>query len=498
MKKIITASAAVALALALISPAAAFAEEGGDTVSAPLTTEQEAQGTESPDTLPEPVSEAQEPAPVVEESVPEEAPAPVEDSTLTEEGQPDFICDEDTDGWLEKVDNSGEGNTVTVTAPEGFLIDRYCVKAGTTKHIIEVTPAASVEVDHPEKDSVSHYQIHVVPVPEEDPDPRFVPCEVTGSQHFTSLEGWDFTQSSGDGSASWAIVENGLAVSTLSEGHRKVAGYLPVSFPLSHYGTFDIDWTGTTPPPGGQLLVDLDGDGTPTGYLVIEDAYNGEWWLSANWGNDVDPADLPVTAVGGGGADWATPQEFLNAFPDANVLAIGFSLGSGVTGSGTINSITAGCKVYTFDLPDPEPLPATLTAPQWTDQCGTDNDEGALPVPTEGIEYTWLSDDTESPDYWTVRAYVAEGYVLTGLPEGWTSVGEGAYDYVIPMSAEACPVEEPEPTPTPTPTPTPAKTATPSALAATGGPDTSLFIGGGVLALLLGAVALVGARLRRR
>ncbi len=61
-----------------------------------------------------------------------------------------------------------------VTAPEGMLIDRYCVKAGTTKHLIEVSPAsASVDIDHPDKDSVSHYQVHIVPKPvTETPTPR--------------------------------------------------------------------------------------------------------------------------------------------------------------------------------------------------------------------------------------------------------------------------------------------------------------------------------------
>ncbi len=74
--------------------------------------------------------------------------------------QPDFIC-EDLDSG--KIDTTGDPATVTVTAPAGYLIDGYCVKAGTTKHFIEVEPpAAIVVVDHPEKNSVSHYSLSYV------------------------------------------------------------------------------------------------------------------------------------------------------------------------------------------------------------------------------------------------------------------------------------------------------------------------------------------------
>jgi hypothetical protein len=74
--------------------------------------------------------------------------------------QPDFIC-EDLDSG--KINTSGDPATVTVTAPAGYLIDGYCVKAGTTKHFIEVDPpAAIVVVDHPTVTSVSHYSLSYV------------------------------------------------------------------------------------------------------------------------------------------------------------------------------------------------------------------------------------------------------------------------------------------------------------------------------------------------
>ncbi|WP_400995113.1 hypothetical protein [Agromyces sp. GXQ0307] len=129
----------------------------------------------------------------------------------------------------------------------------------------------------------------------------------------------------------------------------KVALYQLVDLALASATDFDLDYTAEAGSlPGGQLLVDLDGDGTPTGYLVIEDVYDGGIWLSANWSGDIDLAEAPVSAVGGGGVDWATFEEWTSAFPDARVQAVGFSLGSGAYGVGTVNGITVGGETVDF------------------------------------------------------------------------------------------------------------------------------------------------------
>ena len=129
----------------------------------------------------------------------------------------------------------------------------------------------------------------------------------------------------------------------------KVALYQYADLALADATDFDLDYTSEEGSlPGGQLLVDLDGDGDPTGYLVIEDVYNGGIWLSANWGGDIDLAEAPVSAVGGGGVDWATFEEWTDAFPDAKVQAVGFSMGSGVYGVGTVHGITVGGQVVDF------------------------------------------------------------------------------------------------------------------------------------------------------
>lgn len=74
------------------------------------------------------------------------------------------------EGWQTKVEgqmNDGDP-ALTVTAPEGFLIDKYCVKTGSSNQgdgpvIVEVDPPAStVTIDHPTKSGVSHFIVHLI------------------------------------------------------------------------------------------------------------------------------------------------------------------------------------------------------------------------------------------------------------------------------------------------------------------------------------------------
>jgi LPXTG-motif cell wall-anchored protein len=84
----------------------------------------------------------------------------------------DQTCDDITtpgsNGWTTKF-NDGYPDTVGYTAPSGFLVDKYCVKAGSTQQgngplIVDVIPpASSVTIDYPEKDSISHYVVHLIP-----------------------------------------------------------------------------------------------------------------------------------------------------------------------------------------------------------------------------------------------------------------------------------------------------------------------------------------------
>ncbi len=67
-------------------------------------------------------------------------------------------------GGSPKIDTSGDPQVVTVTAPDGYLIDGYCVKAGLLTSFVTVDPPqASVEISSPNGKAVSHYSVHYVP-----------------------------------------------------------------------------------------------------------------------------------------------------------------------------------------------------------------------------------------------------------------------------------------------------------------------------------------------
>jgi hypothetical protein len=130
----------------------------------------------------------------------------------------------------------------------------------------------------------------------------------------------------------------------------KVAEYVDTSTPLADAGEPSLDYTATagTVPPGYQLVVDFDGNGTPDGILVGEPTYYGnDWWLANASAQFVKDA-APSHSGGYGSANHGTLDQWRSAFPDAVVTAFGFSLGSGVYGDGTISSISFAGTAYTF------------------------------------------------------------------------------------------------------------------------------------------------------
>lgn len=179
-----------------------------------------------------------------------------------------------------------------------------------------------------------------------------VACSTTSNVHSASLAGWDLSSTSTDGSASNQVTASGLRVKTEAAGHRKAAGYYPVNFKLSNLGTDTISdvltmTVNSGSQPGAQLVVDFDDNGTPDGILVGENVYGNNWWLS-NSAAQFAKDGAPQTG-GGNGSNWfGRASEWLNAFPTATVKAIGYSMGSGMTGDVTITKITAGCTTYTF------------------------------------------------------------------------------------------------------------------------------------------------------
>lgn len=188
------------------------------------------------------------------------------------------------------------------------------------------------------------------------PAPTNQQCAAFTSIVVDSLSDLDLTSSRALGhqalrSGALRVWTDAAPVPAVSPDPRKAAGYLDVpDFPLTTTGTVGLTWTGTSPAPGGQLVVDLDGNGSPDGILVFEPAFYGQNLWLASIAPGFSTAGAPAVG-GGGGPINGTIDQYLANWPNAKGLALGYSLGSGVTGSGLLTLIEAGCYRVTFDAP---------------------------------------------------------------------------------------------------------------------------------------------------
>ena len=115
--------------------------------------------------------------------------------------------------------------------------------------------------------------------------------------------------------------------------------------------------------PSVQLVTDFDNDGTADGILVGETVYGqrlaGSPDSAAAFVKDRRPAARwrlrlrPTTAP---------LPEWRAAFPNAKILHVGWSLGSGAVGDGVINAITVGLTKYTFSGANRAPVAPNLAA----------------------------------------------------------------------------------------------------------------------------------------
>lgn len=265
-------------------------------------------------------------------------------------------------------------------------------------------------------------------------------CEsLTDGGLSTNLDanGWDFaTETRAKGHNEY--VNGGLHVWTDSnDSQSKAAGYKAASFALKDAGLgagINLSTNSGVTPPALQMLVDLNNDGTPEGYLVVENAYGPNTaWLSSNW-SGLDISAAPTSINGGGTGKGGTINDWLAVWPDATVSAIGYSLGSGVQGDYVIHSITVGCAVYSFDYVD---VPVEVN---WniTPNAATCSADGSLPALTDGEHYTLAYDrEFDGPGSYTVTATAKAGYVISGQSSK-TLVVDGATGFQNSDAEASC------------------------------------------------------------
>lgn len=177
-----------------------------------------------------------------------------------------------------------------------------------------------------------------------------------GQSRTLRAEDVDLTQTRAKGSNTF-LPGGGVRIKTEDNSSlAKAAGYFPVNLPLAQAGEPSMSYSvvSGTVRPSVQLVTDFDGDGTADGILVGEPIfangtplYGRNWWLT-NGSAAAIKADAPRHEGGFGSENHGFLPEWREVFPNAKVLAAGWSLGSGVQGEGTINSITVGDTTYGF------------------------------------------------------------------------------------------------------------------------------------------------------
>jgi hypothetical protein len=132
-------------------------------------------------------------------------------------------------------------------------------------------------------------------------------------------------------------------------------------------GTASLNWIGTQPQPGSQIVFDVDSDRTNANtwnILVGEPVYGDDYWYPGGTTRALAHGVTCPQTTGGSGSDChGTLAEWQSAVPAAQVYAVGFSLGSGVKGDGVIRDLQVGDTDYRFTSdPATTVVPVTGTA----------------------------------------------------------------------------------------------------------------------------------------
>jgi hypothetical protein len=178
-----------------------------------------------------------------------------------------------------------------------------------------------------------------------------VPAQAAGAGTIHVPSDFDHSLSDTRSSGHYAVQGTGLHVYTDNgSGLAKVAEYVDTNVSLAGVGEPALNYTTNsgTIPPGFQLLVDFNNDGTPDGILVGEPTFYGNDWWASNGSAQFVKDGAPSHAGGYGSANHGALDQWRTAFPNAQVLAFGFSLGSGVQGDYLLSSIDFNGTRYTF------------------------------------------------------------------------------------------------------------------------------------------------------
>lgn len=246
-------------------------------------------------------------------------------------------------------------------------------------------------------------------------------CAGYTSTPISSLGAFNWADTKSGGHA--ALVEDGLHIwTTEPQGSlSKVAGYIPVDFPLAATGDASMAYAPTSgEAPGMNLTLSIDGAAW-SGNLVYEPLFD-KWWSTR-----------PIPGVDTHGPNWSatnpnyqasygTLDEILqgSAGHDIRVIAVGFSLGGNAIGDGVINSITANCVTYSFDGLSNEvggetsDITVTNIEKQGFNLDWDTRATGHYEFQVEGGLKTWTEAATSSDK---VAGLVATDFPLSGLGE---------------------------------------------------------------------------------
>ncbi|MBL8145959.1 MAG: hypothetical protein JNL34_06205 [Anaerolineae bacterium] len=186
-------------------------------------------------------------------------------------------------------------------------------------------------------------------------------AQACGVVHTTDIDTWYLYVGT---QGHYEMVDGGVHIWTESNtGEDVVEASTDLVVPFSTITSASLDYTpnsGATP-PGIFIWLDTDVDGNWDGAILYEPIYGGNWWL-ANMSLQHMKDNAPHTGGGNGSPWFGTLAEWIAAFPNAQTLWIGFTLGSGVQGDGVVHSMAFGCHIYTFGLPG-APLPEAALPP---------------------------------------------------------------------------------------------------------------------------------------